>query len=198
MYVRIVTVTGAKDIDAGIGWLREQLSPALRDQKGFRGLAVSADRTGGVLGMLSLWDTEADRDASWDALAARRQDFQDIIGGQLSADSYEELLRESGDTPPGPGSALMLLPVTMDPARVDENLAFFTSQILPRITASRGFQQVRLLMNRETGQGLGGTVWASEDAMRAAAAGDQSRQESEARGVRFGETSSREIVFTDF
>ena len=116
MYARIATITGAKDIDAGTGWLREQLRPALRDQKGFRGLAVSAERAGGVLGVLTLWDTEADRDASWDALAARRQESQDIIGGQLSMESYEELLREAGSTPPGPGSALMLLPASMDPA----------------------------------------------------------------------------------
>jgi heme-degrading monooxygenase HmoA len=197
MYARIVTITDAKDIDAGIGWLREQLRPALRDQKGFRGLAVSAERAGGVLGVLTLWDTEADRDASWDALATTRQESRDIIGGQLSAESYEELLREAGSTPPGPGSALMLLPVSMDPADVDENLAFFRSQILPRITACQGFQQVRLLMNRKTGHGLGGSVWADEDAMRAAAAGD-SGQESVTRGVQFGEASYREIVFTDF
>ena len=31
--------------------------------------------------MLTLWDTEADRDASWDALAARRRESQDIQVG---------------------------------------------------------------------------------------------------------------------
>jgi hypothetical protein len=146
-----------------------------------------------------LWDTEADRDAGWDALAARRQESQDIIGGQLSAETYEELLREAGSTPPAPGSALMLQPVSMDPAKVDENLAFFRSEILPRIKACQGFQQVRLLMNRETGHGMGGTAWADEKAMRAAAADDQGgRQASEARGVRFGEVRYRELVATDF
>lgn len=199
MYARIVTITGAKDIDAGIRWLREQLPPALKDQKGFRGMGVSADRTGGVLGVLTLWDTEADREASWEAQAAGRQEAQDIIGGQVSMESYEELLAEAGSTPPGAGSKLMLLPVTMDPAKVDENLAFFKSHVLPGIRANRGFQFVRLLMNRKTGHGLGGTVWADEDAMRAAAAGDQEgRRESVARGVQFGEESRQEIVFTDF
>lgn len=198
MYARIVTITGAKDIDAGIGRLREQLPSALADQKGFQGLAVSADRTGGVLGVLTLWDTEADRDGSWDALAARRQEGLDTIGGQLSVENYEELLREAGSTPPGPGSALMMLPVAMEPAKVDENLAFFRSQILPRISANRGFQGVRLLMNRETGHGLGGTVWADEDAMKAAANDRESGQESAPQGVRFGEPSYREIVYTGF
>jgi hypothetical protein len=199
MYARIVTITGPKDIDGGIGWLREQLPPVLKDQKGFRGLGVSVDRAGGILGVLTLWDTEADRDASWDALAARRQESQDIIGGQLSAETYEELLREAGSTPPAPGSALMLLPVSMDPAKVDENLAFFRSEILPQITASHGFQHVRLLMNRETGHGLAGTAWTDEDARRAADSDAQARrQQGAARGVQFGEVRYREIVLTNF
>ncbi|HEX6518649.1 MAG TPA: hypothetical protein VF070_01335 [Streptosporangiaceae bacterium] len=197
MYARIVTITGANDVDAGIRWLREQLPPRLRDQKGFRGLGINVDRANSVLGVLTLWDTEAERDASWDALADRRQESQDVIGGQLSMESYEELLRETGSTPIGPGSALMMLPVSMDPAKVDENLAFFKDNILPRIRASHGFQQVRLLMNRTTGHGLGGSVWADEAAMRAAQ-DPESRQESESRGVQFGEPSYREIVFTEF
>ena len=199
MYARIVNITGAKDIDGGIRWLREQVPSALKDQKGFRGMAVSVDRLGGVFGVLTLWDTEADRGASWETLAARRQETQDLIGGDLIAATYEEMLVETGDTPPAAGSALLLWPVSMEPARVDENLAFFRSEVLPRIKASQGFQQVRLLMNRQTGQGVGGTVWASEDAMRAHAADAQARRQgSEARGVRFGEMRYREIVYTDF
>ena len=199
MYARIVNITGAKDIDGGIRWLRDQLPSALKDQKGFRGMAVSIDRAAGVLGVLTLWDTEADRDASWNDLAARRQETQELMGGEMTAATYEELLQQTGDTPPAPGSALLLSPVSMEPARVDQNLAFFRSEVLPRITASQGFQQVRLLMNRQTGQGVGGTVWASEDAMRAHAADAQARRPgSQARGVRFGEMRYREIVFADF
>ncbi len=199
MYARIVTITGAKDIDGGIGWLHEQLPPVLKDQKGFRGLGVNVDRAGGILGVLTLWDTETDRDASWDALAARREESLGIIGGQLSTTTYEELLREAGSTPPAPGSALMLLPISMDPAKVDENFAFFRNEILPRIKASHGFQHVRVLMNRESGHGLVGTAWADEDARRAADSDAQARrQQGVARAVQFGEVRYREIVLTDF
>lgn len=199
MYARIVTITGAKDIDGGIRWLRKQLPPALKDQKGFRGLGISASRAGGILGVLTLWDTEAAREASWDALAATaRQQGQDVIGGQLSAEGYEELLSEAGSSPPAAGSALMLRPVSMDPAAVDENLAYFRSEILPWIKAHHGFQHERVLMNRETGHGVGVTVWASEADMKAAAADAQTRPQASAeRGVQLGEPRYREIVFTD-
>src|SRR5258708_3217506 len=198
MYARIVTITGAKNIDGGISFLRENLLPVISDQKGDRGLSVSVDRPGGGLGGLSLWDTGAERDASWDALAQRRQGGLGIIGGQLGVQNYEQLLLELGDKPPAPGSALMITPVSMEPARIDENFAFFRSDVLPQITASQGFQAALRLMNRETGEGLVGTVWTDEDAMRAAAADARARREQGmARGVQFGEVSYRDIALAD-
>ena len=198
MHCRVVTFSGAQNIDAGINFLREKLMPVIRDQKGYRGLNASTDRSHGVLGALTMWDTEAERDASWDALAQARQEALDTIGADMSADNYELMLHEIGDVPPAPGCALMLMPVTMDPARVDEHLAFFRSQVLPQIRTAPGFRAVRLLMNRGTGRGLTGTAWSDQEAMAAAAAAAESRrQDAGARGVRFGEPSYREVVLGD-
>jgi len=100
--------------------------------------------------------------------------------------------------PPGPGSALMVTRVSMDPAKIDENFAFFKSDVLPRIKANAGFQAVRNMINRKTGDGIVGTVWANQAAMKAAAAEAMSRRpEGVARGVSFGDTSYREILFSD-
>ena len=54
MYARVVNFTGATDIDAGVGFLQDKVLPAMRDQQGYRGLIASADRAGGVFGVLSL------------------------------------------------------------------------------------------------------------------------------------------------
>lgn len=198
MYARFVTFAGAKDFDAGISFIRESLLPAISDLKGYRGLFVSADRVAGVFGVLSLWDTAAERDASWERLASRRQEGQDIIGGQLSAETFEQMVWAMSDQPPAVGSSLMVTPVSMDTAKIEENIADFRSNVLPRIKATPGFRAVRVLMNRETGQGMVGTVWADRDAMRAADADSRARrQEATARGIQFGEVSYREIVFTD-
>jgi heme-degrading monooxygenase HmoA len=198
MHARVVTITGARNIDAGISFLRDTLLPVLRDQKGYRGLNASADRSRGVMRVLTLWDTEAERDASWDALAPMRQDGQDTMGGDMSSNTYEVLLQEIGDVPPAPGSALMLMPVSMEPARVDEHLATFRSDILPEIKAAPGFQAVRLLMNRSAGEGMTATFWSGQGAMMgAAAAAESRRQRAAARGVRLGEPDYREVVFSD-
>lgn len=198
MHCRLVTFTGATDIDTGTGFVREKVIPSLRDQKGYRGLSASADRSHGVMGVLTMWDTEAERDASWGALAQTRQEGLDTVGGDMSADNYELMLQEIADPPPAPGSALMLMPVSMDPARVDEHLAFFRSNVLPEIKAAPGFRFVRLLMNRDTGRGITATGWSDQEAMAAASAATESRrQQAAARGVQFGEASYREIVLGD-
>lgn len=197
MYTRVVTFTGAKNIDGGIAFLRERVVPILNEQKGYGGLSASVDRSGGVLGVLSLWETEADRDASDSALAKQRQEGLDIVGGELTVETFEQLVAEVS-SPPVAGSALMVTRIGMDPAKIDENLAFFKSEIVPRIKATPGFLALRQMMDRKTGRGIVGSAWVDQDAMKTAAADAQARrQEGVARGVEFGEVSYREIVFVD-
>jgi heme-degrading monooxygenase HmoA len=196
MFSRVLTFRGAKNIDGGVGVVRDAL-PVLRGLKGYRGVTASADRDGGVFGILSLWETEADRDASLDALAGARQQGLDVLGGDLTVESFEELVVEMA-SPPTVGSALMVTRISMDPSKIDENVGFFKSNILPRITAAPGFLALRNMIDRKTGRGAVGTVWTDQAAMKSAAAEAQARRdEGRARGVRFEEDSYREILFAD-
>ena len=80
----------------------------------------------------------------------------------------------------------------------DENLAFFKSDVAPRIKASEGFRGLRNMMNRATGEGIVGTAWSDQEALNRAAADAQTRRdEATSRGVRIGERSMREIVLVD-
>jgi heme-degrading monooxygenase HmoA len=196
MFSRVLTFRGAKNIDGGVGVVRDTL-PVLRGLKGYRGLTASADRDGGVFGILSLWETEADRDASLDALAGARQQGLDALGGELTVENFEELVVEMA-SPPTVGSALMVTRISMDPSKIDENVGFFKSSIVPRITASPGFLALRNMIDRKTGRGAVGTVWTDQAAMKSAAAEAQARRdEGGARGVNFEEDSYREILFAD-
>ena len=197
MFTRVLTFRGAKNIDGGVGLVRDSATPVLREQKGYRGTSVSADRDGGVFGILSLWDTEANRDGSFDALAGLRQQALDVMGGELTVESFEELFQEIA-SPPTIGSPLMITRISMDPSKIDENLGFFKSEIVPRIKAAPGFRALRNMIDRKTGRGIVGSVWADQDAMKNAAAEAQARRdEGRARGVSFDGDSYREIVFAD-
>jgi heme-degrading monooxygenase HmoA len=197
MYTRVLTFTGIKDVDAALSMIRDTALPVVRSQRGYQGLIVSADRSSGVFGILSRWETEADRDASESALTKTRQETQQRIGGELTVEMFEERVVEVAQ-PPAAGSALMVTRFRVDRAKIDETIEFFEREVAPQITAAPGFRTLRNMINRETGDGIVGTVWDDQQAMQAAAEAAQPRRaEATTRGVTFGDISYREIVFTD-
>ena len=197
MFVRVVTFTGAKDIDGGLKYLRDTVAPLLRAQHGWQGTTASADRTNGVFSVLTQWQDRATLDASESALHKARADAQDIVGGELDVSIYEQVVFDLAK-PPQVGARLMIRPMSMDPAKVDENTEFFTTTILPQIKEIPGYLALRHLVNRDTGEGAVGSLWESDAALQAAAeAAEARRGVGEQRGITFGELSKRETVFAD-
>ena len=197
MYTRLVMFTGATNIDEGVQYLRDEAVPVLNSQNGYRGVSASADRENGSFGILSLWDTEAARDASNSALGKARGEALEIVGGDLTVENFEQVA-QAITKPPVVGCTLIVSRVAMDPASVDDNVAFFKSQIMPQIQAADGFCALRNMINRKTGEGMLGTVFETRDQLDAFAAGmDERRAPGIARGITFGETSVREIVYSE-
>jgi heme-degrading monooxygenase HmoA len=196
MHVRITTITGATDIDAGLGWAREQSVPALKKLKGYRGLTASADRASGTVAVLTQWETEDDLNASEADADKLRAEAVRSFGGEPTVARFEQVLGEMPAGPPPPGSTLVVRPFKVDPAHLDETLATFKSVVLPEVKARPGFLAVRQLVNRSTGEGVVGIVWAdNESAAAGSAASEQRRAEAASRGVEFGEPMVREILF---
>ena len=197
MYTRVVTLSGVQDVDALLAHLQETALSGLRAQKGYKGFSVSADRANGVVGTLSMWETEADRDASDSALVKLREDAAAKFAAAMQVDSLEDRVMEMSK-PPAVGTRLMVTPISMDPAKVDENTATFQQEVVPEIKAAPGFRTVRVMINPQTGKGIAGSIWDDDQSRQAAAdAALARRSEGEARGVQFGEISFREILLVD-
>ncbi len=197
MHVRISTVRGATDIDGGVAHIRDVVLAQLREQRGFRGLTVSAERAAATAAVLTEWDSEADLRASGEAAAEARQQAQLLMGGDISVEVLEQVAGEVGAEPPAPGCALRVREVRVSPASVDDNIAFFAGQVVPGMAAAPGFRGVRYVIDRASGGGYIGVVFADEAALRAADAGFEKGRElaRTTRGVEFGETSIREVLF---
>ena len=116
MYVRVNTVSGATDIDAGIAALRDKVVPALMDEKGFRGLTVAGNHSTGEVGILGFWETREDLDGSEGAVSQFRQETMEALGGSISVAVMEQVVNEIGDAPPAVGNPLRIVTVTMEPA----------------------------------------------------------------------------------
>jgi hypothetical protein len=198
MFARVVTVKGAKNIDAGIDYVKDTVAPVLHQQKGFAGTTVSVDRAGGLFGVYTVWETVADRDASESASLKLREEAQEIIGGQLTVELFEQNFVEIVGGPPRIGSSLLLTRVRSDVAKIDANIEHFKREVLPKIKTGPGLLLVRQLVNRQTGESLVGTVWADKPSMRAAADAAVERQRSTDLPVTIVSRSEREIVFIDF
>ena len=81
---------------------------------------------------------------------------------------------------------------------MDENIEFFKREVLPQIKGNPGFRAVRNMINRQTGEGIVGTVWADEDSMKAAAeAAEARRQRASQQGVTLGRTEPAGDGFAD-
>jgi hypothetical protein len=196
MHVRITTLTGASDIDGGIALLRDQGVPQMQQQKGLLGLSAAGDRVSGVVTVLSLWDTRADLDASESAADKARGDVARVMGGHVSVERYEQTVWEVGATRPVAGAKLHIRHIKVDPGRIDDNLELFRQTVLPAMKGRRGFLAVRHLIDRSTGEGRVGSVWADDASLSASLAeSEKGRAMARDRGVEFGEGRVLEVLF---
>src|SRR5260221_13190328 len=94
MFARVNNVTGAKDIDAGVAFLRDKVVPELQGQKGFRGLTMSGNRSTGEVGILGLWETLEDLEASGGTVSKLRKEAMDALGGEITVATMEQVVAE--------------------------------------------------------------------------------------------------------
>lgn len=197
MFVRVNTVTGAKDVDAGVALVRDKVVPALQDQKGYRGVTVSGSPADGEMGVLTMWDSLADLEASESAVAHLRDETVAAVGGSVTVAKMEQVIVEVGSQPPAEGCSLRIVEVTMDPSTVDEQIAWFRENVLPQLKGSAGFRMVRLMADREAGRFLVGSVWSDDASMRdAGAAAEERRRTAKERGVDVSEPRYRKLLFS--
>ena len=195
MYTRLISFTGATDIDAGVDYLRDEVLPVLNAQRGYRGVTASGDRAAGVLHILSLWETEEDRAASDSALGKAREEALEIVGGALEIENFEQVV-EAISKRPSPGCCLNVVRVRMDPASIDANIDFFKEMIAPQISSQPGFCSLRNMVDRQTGRAVSGSVFEDKQSADASLAGIPDRRAAaEERGVIFEDVAQREVLF---
>ena len=197
MYTRLLTFTGATDIDAGVAYLREEVLPVLNAQRGYRGVTASGDRASGTLHILSLWETEEDRAASESALGKARDEALKVVGGGLEIENFEQVV-EAISKRPVPGCTLNVVRVRMDPTKIEQNIAWFKETIVPMITTQPRFCSLRNMVDRQSGRAISGSVFEDKASADASVAGiPERRAAAEERGITFEEISQREILFAE-
>jgi heme-degrading monooxygenase HmoA len=193
----MLTFRGATDIDGGVTYLRQDVLPILSAQHGYRGVTASGNRSANIFGILTLWETEDDRASSDSALGKAREQGLKIVGGELAVENFEQMVAEVVK-PITVGCALFVTRVSMEPANVEDNVAFFKSDVLPVIKSQPGFCGLRNMVDRASGKGAVGSVWETQEALESFVAMQPERRKmAESRGVRFDDQETREVLFAD-
>jgi heme-degrading monooxygenase HmoA len=98
MFARVTTLQGPSDrVDEGTKAVQEQVIPAARQMKGFKGMLALADHVTGKMIGITLWETEDDLRQSDEAANRLRSDTADAGGaGIVSVEKFEVVVDETG------------------------------------------------------------------------------------------------------
>jgi heme-degrading monooxygenase HmoA len=90
-FVRVNNVHAkAAQLDAAITFVREQVVPLVKTEKGFRALLMGVNRDNGRSFVSSVWESAADREASEAAVAKQRRQTAQLAGAeQPNVELYE-------------------------------------------------------------------------------------------------------------
>jgi quinol monooxygenase YgiN len=190
MYARTTTISAdPKHMHEGVADVRDNVMPAVAEMEGYTGLSMLADRSSGRCIVTTGWESENALAASRDRVTQMRQRAAERFGSRDTEVQEWEIavmhrLHSATDD-----SCARVLWSHIDPARNDETLDAFRSQIIPRMDEVSGFCSLSLLIDRQSGRGSLTTVYTDRAAM------DASRDMIEA--MRDGFTGQMGVMVTE-
>jgi len=163
MHARVVRINGSPDrIDEGIANFRTQAVPALKQQEGYAGSRLFVNRGAGSGMVITFWRDEQTLRASEEAMRGLRSDGTARFGAEMQTPENYEAAVQHRPRPTEQGNWVRITTVSGDPAKVDEGIRHFESQVIPSFDRMRGFRAAVLLVDRATGAAVAGTVWDSQ------------------------------------
>lgn len=167
MYVRVLPLQLKPDyMEDFLTVYQKSAVPDLLQRRGFGGALVLTDAESQRGLLLSLWE-------QGDDLRRSQPHSQRIVSAMLlpflaqpPTPVQYEVCVQAGQYIGGRAARTLSLPIAGE--KLDGALAVYTESLLPELKRQTGFQGVFWFADRQTGTGLGLTLWASSEAMRAA------------------------------
>jgi heme-degrading monooxygenase HmoA len=199
MFVRAVYATGDPALlDTAVRSLNSEGRDLLEERPGYRGAGVFADRELGKLLAVSWWESEETRRHSDEVMRERRGALLEPFAGTVAVANYEVAVLHQL-RPPRQGGGLRITRMEFDPRDTDLVIDTFRATVLPRAESLPGLARASLLIDRERGRAMAGTLFvdrASLTASRAAVA--TARHEASAKAhVDVVGLEEFEVVYAD-
>ncbi len=186
MFVRMTRAQTPPDrLDNAAKIWREQVLTPARQQAGFAGAALMANRTSGEAVTVTYWASEAALRASEVDADARRGQIMQAIGGQiLDIDRFELVVWERSGSPQA-NTFIRVNDIKGAPDKIDEGIRFVQEQVVPAVKALKGYRALVMGVNRASGRVFVTTVWesAADRETSDAALAEQRRQGGQTLGA---------------
>ncbi|WP_089104059.1 hypothetical protein [Streptomyces hyaluromycini] len=180
MFVRAVYVTGdPAKLEAAIRGLNSEGRELLEERPEYRGADVLVDRDLGKLLAVSWWGSEGARRNSDQVMRERRGPMLEPFAGTVAVENYEAAVFRSVQLPRA-GGGMRYTRVEFDPADTDLFAETFRSSAVPRLEALPGFARCAVLVDRERGRGMVGSIFVDRASMAASRAGQAEARRADA------------------
>lgn len=167
MYARLTTGTIHHDkIDDATKYLHDHVAE-VRQLKGNHDFLGLLDRGSGKLLILTLWDSEADLQASETSgyYQARIKELTAFAVGQFTRDAYEVTADDISGLGEAKAVRVVMLPLMTD--KIDECIGVFRTSIIPAARQQNAWRRLLNIVDRATGKSITFSFWESESALRA-------------------------------
>jgi len=146
MYARSTTITGRPEaINRCVGYIRDEVQPALTAMEGCLGLSMVVDRLSGRCIATSAWESEESMLFSGESVMDYRARAAEILGGEAEVDRWDvDLMHRAQHA--GPNACCRI--VWARPQDIPVMLDRFRSTLLPQIESFAGFCSVSLFVDR--------------------------------------------------
>jgi heme-degrading monooxygenase HmoA len=199
VYARTTTIQAdPAKMDAGIAPIREQTLPAVTSMPGCVGMSLLVDRESGRCIATTAWESEAAmRDSAEQVRPLRDQAEQGLGASSSEVDMWEVAVVHRDHAIPDGACARVTWVSVADPSNADRILETYRMAILPRLEELDGFCSASLLVDRETGRGVGTVIFDGREQLegnRDNAAKIRERATSE-MGASVSEVAEFEVAF---
>ncbi|BCM70704.1 MULTISPECIES: hypothetical protein [Streptomyces] len=167
MFVRAVYATGDPALlDTAVRSLNSEGRDLLEERPGYRGAGVFADRELGKLLAVSWWESEEARRHSDEVMRERRGALLEPFAGTVAVANYEAAVVHQVRAPQQ-GGGLRITRMEFDPRDTDLVIDTFRATVVPRAESLPGLARATLLVDRERGRAMAGTLFVDRASLAA-------------------------------
>jgi heme-degrading monooxygenase HmoA len=165
VYARSTTIQAQPaSIDDGIAYIRDEVMPTLQAIDGCVGVSLLVDRESGRCIATSAWETEEAMNASAERIQPIRDRAAERFGGSSTVEEWE-IAALHRDHRSREGACVRATWVTGDPSRMDQNIEYYKTTVLPDLENLEGFCSASLMIDRASGRAVSCASFDSREAM---------------------------------